>query len=161
MWGCRSPAWFLGEQVFSGSWKKERIQMCLHHSVCFLPEHHRQRKTGQHNSEYSSEKKIHHSSIDPGHWLAKRNMPQCQRKRHSVPEPRQLSMLLTSEKAGLVRLSHTEQSNLLIFTGFWESSCVGSESRCGLIFSQLSNLKAATDGSGRCKSCDYSFRIIL
>ena len=57
MWGCRSPAWFLGEQVFSGSWKKERIQMCLHHSLCFLPEHHRQRKTGQHNSEYSSEKK--------------------------------------------------------------------------------------------------------
>ena len=70
-------------------------------------------------------------------------------------------MLLTSGKAGLVRLSHTEQSKLLIFTGFWESSRVGSGGRCGLISSQLSNLKAATDGSGRCKSCDHSYRIIL
>lgn len=31
--------------------------MCLSTALCFLPEHHRQRKTGQHNSEYQVKKK--------------------------------------------------------------------------------------------------------
>lgn len=30
-----------------------------------------------------------------------------------------------------------------------------------MISSRLLNLKAATDGSGSCKSCDHSYRIIL